>query len=103
MKESVKIESKVLDSVRKRIKTTGQTIGGFIELAAEKELTKKSFEAPESSGIFRKYLDNRGIKYKALPLSTIIYNEDPWGIAYHWAGYLIRLFNKPVGHETELK
>lgn len=38
MKESVKIESAIVDKVRKRIKKTKQTIGGFFELAAKSEL-----------------------------------------------------------------
>ena len=38
MKESVKIDSAIVDKVRQRIKKTKQTIGGFFELAAKSEL-----------------------------------------------------------------
>lgn len=38
MKESVKIDATLVDKVRKRIKKTKQTIGGFFEIAAKAEL-----------------------------------------------------------------
>jgi len=39
MKESVKIDTEVVKSVKKKIKTTGQTISGFFEVAAKSELS----------------------------------------------------------------
>ena len=38
MKESVKIDAALVEKVRKRIKKTKQTIGGFFEIAAKSEL-----------------------------------------------------------------
>jgi hypothetical protein len=38
MKESVKIDAALVEKVRKRIKKTKQTIGGFFEIAAKLEL-----------------------------------------------------------------
>lgn len=39
MKESVKIDAALVEKVRKRIKKTKQTIGGFFELSVQTSLT----------------------------------------------------------------
>lgn len=41
MKESVKINSKIVDRIRKHIKRTGQTISGYIDLTLDKDLNEK--------------------------------------------------------------
>jgi len=39
--ESVKIKKSVVETVRKHISSTGQTISGFFTIAVEKELNSK--------------------------------------------------------------
>lgn len=65
MKESVKIDTDVVRAVKKRIKETKQTIGGFIEIAAQRELAGgiigKIKEDPE---LFRAWKDNIAMSIK---------------------------------------
>lgn len=41
MKESVKIDSKIVDRIRRHIKGTGQTISGYIDVTLNKDLNEK--------------------------------------------------------------
>jgi hypothetical protein len=41
MKESVKIDSKIVDRIRRHIKKTGQTISGYIDITLAKDLDEK--------------------------------------------------------------
>lgn len=47
--ESIKIDSKVVGKVRKHVKGTKQTIGGFVALAIENEL--KRIKAAENGAL----------------------------------------------------
>lgn len=47
--ESIKIDSKVVGKVRKHVKGTKQTIGGFVAIAIENEL--KRIKATENNTI----------------------------------------------------
>lgn len=42
MKENVKVETSTLNRVRKLVKTTRQTVGGFYDLAAQEKLERET-------------------------------------------------------------
>jgi hypothetical protein len=49
--ESIKVSQKTLKKVRRHIKKSKQTIGGFYDLAAEKELYKQTIDANRNDSI----------------------------------------------------
>jgi|SRR5580693_3687848 hypothetical protein len=65
MKESVKLETDLVKSVKKHIKTTGQTIGGFFEIAAKSELAGGLLgKIKEDPDLFRGWKDNIAMSIK---------------------------------------
>lgn len=87
MKENVKVDSSLVDKVRKRVKKTGQTIGGFFEMAAYESFSMTKFEAGYNSDAFRAYLDMRGIKWKPNGSFTTIFWDKPFDLGEEWGIY----------------
>jgi hypothetical protein len=67
MKESVKVSSDVLERVRKRIKETKQTVGGYYDLAAQEKLNKDY-----ASDVYRESLERGIIPSKTYSVSPKI-------------------------------
>lgn len=73
MKENTKVDGDILEKVRKECVKRGQTIGGFMELAAKQSLSPKYF-VHDNSDAFRKFLDDNSIKWRASEHSTEVHN-----------------------------
>lgn len=71
MKENVKIDGYILDKVRKESKRKGQTLGGFIELAAKQAVTPQYY-VRDNCDEFRKFLDENKVKWKGADHGTIV-------------------------------
>ena len=93
MKESVKIDAALVDKVRRRVKKTKQTIGGFFEAAAESSLVIKT-STPDNCDAFENFLTERGITWKNNGHYTTIFGvSDPIGLGVEYGEY--RAKHKP--------
>lgn len=91
--ESVKVDAKVVSKVRSHVEKTKQTIGGFFALSIRQTLSPQ-YAVRDNSDAFRKYLDDKGIKYKQADHFTILMDiHDPVGFGVDWGMY--KLQNAP--------
>ncbi len=87
MKESVKIESSIVDKAREVAKERGQTIAGFFELAANQSINPQ-YWFMENSDAFRSFLRKRDIEYKGAGSATILIGiTNPVAIGTEWGIY----------------
>lgn len=87
MKESVKIDADIVEGVRKKIKKTRQTIGGYFEMVTLKSLAKVSFDVGDNSDAFLAYLDSRGVRYKPNGSFTTVWYDNPFSLGEDWGIY----------------
>lgn len=87
MKESVKIESAIVNKVRKAAKKNGQTMSGYLEKAAQQALCPQ-YAVFDNSHAFIKYLDEKGIEHIPGGHTTILVNlPDPVSFGIEWGVY----------------
>lgn len=87
MKESVKVNATLLGKVRKEAKKRGQTIGGFLEMAALQSI-HPLYNYGENCDEFIAFLNRKGIKYSLNgSFTTLIGVSDPVGIGVEWGIY----------------
>ena len=72
MKETVKVDADLLGKVRRHTKKTKQTIGGFFEFTAAKEMDGPKFETHDNSDKFLEFLSSREIRHKCLGHTTVV-------------------------------
>lgn len=93
MKDNVKIDRELLGKVRKESKKKEQTIGGYIELAVKQALSPQ-YGIWDNCDAFRKYLDDKKIKWRSGGHSTIVIDvADPIKLGMEWGVY--EHLNKP--------
>lgn len=94
MKESVKINATLLGKVRKEAKKRGQTIGGFLEVAALQSISPM-YNHLDNSQEFEKFLKKEGIAYSNNGhFTTLIGTHDPVGIGVKFGIY--KALNDPA-------
>jgi len=71
MKENVKVSTSVLNRVRKQVKKTRQTVGGFYDIAAENKLKQDAYHPPASL---------REAVFQALGEASMCWSQRPKGI-----------------------
>lgn len=87
MKESVKINATLLGKVRKEAKKRGQTISGFLEVAALQSMSPL-YNYGDNCDEFHAFLTREGIKYSPNgSFTTLIGANDPIGIGVKWGMY----------------
>jgi hypothetical protein len=87
MKESVKINSTLLGKVRREAKKRGQTISGFLEVAALQSIAPL-YNHHDNSTEFEKFLEREGIKYSPNGgFTTLIGCHDPIGVGVKFGIY----------------
>jgi len=87
MKESVKINAALLGKVRKEAKKRGQTISGFLEVAALQSIAPL-YNYGDNCDEFIAFLNRKGIKYSPNgSFTTLIGVHDPVGIGVEWGIY----------------